>query len=92
MGRKDCSVFHPSVQPVFFRIGAVLVPIGSGHGAVASRPIHLNDGVKALELDPRSVGCELPIGFGVAGVPVAHPGGDLLGEGLFVWDAPIQAL
>src|ERR1700730_10115853 len=38
-------------------------------------------------------GCgELPIGLGVVGVSILLPSGDFIDEGLFVWDAAIEAL
>ena len=40
-----------------------------------------------LEFDARVWGCEMPIGFCVIGITVVLPGGDFLGEGLFVGDA-----
>ena len=35
---------------------------------------------------------ELPIGLGVVGVSILLPSGDFIDEGLFVWDAAIEAL
>jgi hypothetical protein len=44
------------------------------------------------ELDAVGVGCAVPVCPGVAAVAVSDPGGDLFGPGLFVRDAPIEAL
>ena len=45
-----------------------------------------------LEFDAGVWRCEVPVGRGVIGVAVALPGGDFLDEGLFVGDAPGEAL
>jgi hypothetical protein len=45
-----------------------------------------------LEFDASVWGCEAPIGLGVIGVAVLLPGGDFLGEDLFLGDAAIEAL
>jgi hypothetical protein len=50
---------------------------------VRVQPFELNAGVR---------GCELPVGFGVMGVAIFLPSGDLGGQGLFVGDAAIQTL
>ena len=45
-----------------------------------------------LEFD-RGISCgELPIGVGVVGVSIILPSCDFVDEGLFVWDAAIEAL
>jgi hypothetical protein len=45
-----------------------------------------------LEFDASISGCKLPIGFGVAGVSVVLPCGDLVDQGLFVGDTTIETL
>jgi hypothetical protein len=45
-----------------------------------------------LEFDT-GVRCgELPVGLGVVDVSIVLPSRDLVDEGLFVWDAPLEAL
>jgi hypothetical protein len=44
------------------------------------------------EFDPCVGGCEVPVGFGVSGIAVVLPGGDFIDQGLFVWDAALEAL
>ena len=34
----------------------------------------------------------MPVGFGVSGIAVVLPGGDLVDQGLFVRDAAVEAL
>ena len=45
-----------------------------------------------LEFDTSVWGCEVPIGRGVAGIAITLRGGDFIGQGLFVRNAPIEAL
>jgi hypothetical protein len=45
-----------------------------------------------LELDAGGVGCEVPVCLGVVEIAMPHPGGDLFGQCLLVWNAPIEAL
>jgi hypothetical protein len=45
-----------------------------------------------LEFDTGRFGCELPVCLGVMGVAVMLPGGDFVGEGLFVGNATVEAL
>ena len=45
-----------------------------------------------FELDAGGVGCEVPVCLGISAVAMLDPGCDLLGEGLLVGDAPIEAL
>ena len=45
-----------------------------------------------FKFDTGGFGCELPVCLGVMGVAVVFPGGDFLNEGLFVGNAPIEAL
>ena len=45
-----------------------------------------------LKFDAGIFGGELPVGVGVVGIVVVLPGGDFVGEGLFVGDAAIEAL
>jgi len=45
-----------------------------------------------LEFDASVWGCETPIGFGVIGIAVMLPGGDLVSEDLFIGDAAVEAL
>ena len=45
-----------------------------------------------LKLDSSVWGCEVPIGLGVIGIAVLLPGGNFLDEGLFVWNAAVEAL
>jgi hypothetical protein len=45
-----------------------------------------------LEFDPGIGSCEVPVGFGFAGIAVVLPGGDFLDEGLFVGDLAVEAL
>jgi hypothetical protein len=49
-------------------------------------------GVQPFEFDAGVVSRELPIGFGVAFVPVAFPGRDFFLEGVLVGDAAAEAL
>jgi len=45
-----------------------------------------------LEFDACVRGCEVPVGLGASGISVVLPGGDFVGEGLFVGDAAVEAL
>ncbi len=45
-----------------------------------------------LEFDTGACCGELPIGLGVVGISIIFPSCDFVGEGLFVRDAPIEAL
>ena len=45
-----------------------------------------------LEFDAGVLGCELPIGFGVMGIAVSFPCGDLVDEDLLGGDAPVETL
>src|ERR1700704_142536 len=45
-----------------------------------------------LEFDAGGIGCELPVGFGVMGIAVSLPCGDVVDEDLLVGDAAVEAL
>jgi hypothetical protein len=45
-----------------------------------------------LEFDASVWGCEVPVGFGVACIAVAFPGGDFVDEGWFVGNTAVEAL
>jgi hypothetical protein len=45
-----------------------------------------------LQFDACNGGCEVPFGLGVDGISVMLPGGDFIDEGLFVWNAAVEAL
>jgi hypothetical protein len=57
-----------------------------------TRPIRSDCGVKVLEFDTGVRGCEVPVCFCVMGIAILLPGGDFVDEGLFVWNAPVEAL
>jgi hypothetical protein len=45
-----------------------------------------------LEFDAGGIGCELPVGFGVMGIAVSLPCGDLVDEDLLVGDVAAETL
>jgi len=45
-----------------------------------------------LEFDAGVIGCELPVGFGVMGIAISLPSGDLMDEDSLVGDAAVEAL
>jgi hypothetical protein len=45
-----------------------------------------------LEFDASIFCGELPVGLGVVGIAVVHPGGDFLDESLFVGNTAIETL
>jgi hypothetical protein len=47
-------------------------------------------GLQAFEFDASVLCCEAPIGDGVMSVSLLDPGGDLVGDPLFVGDAAIE--
>jgi hypothetical protein len=79
------GVFHLRGQPRIRR-GA------EDHGQGGSRLIPSDCGVKVLEFYAGILRCEVPVCFCVIGITVVFPGGDLVDEGLFIRDAPVEAL
>jgi hypothetical protein len=59
---------------------------------IASGSIRSKRRVQVFKFDAGVVGCEVPLGDGVSFVSVADPGGDLIGDCLFVGDAPVETL
>jgi hypothetical protein len=45
-----------------------------------------------FEFDTGILRCEVPVCLCVIGITVLLPGGDLVAEGLFIRDAPFEAL
>jgi hypothetical protein len=45
-----------------------------------------------LEFDASVGSCEVPIGFGMVRIAIVLPGGDFIGDGLFVGNAAVEAL
>lgn len=63
-----------------------------GTALLVARFTQIDGLLKVFEFDPGVGSCEVPVGFGFAGIAVVLPGGDFLDESLFVGDPAIEAL
>ena len=96
-------VHMPDTQVSIVRLDMMRLPLGIltgigfiGGGAILRLAVtqlsHSHCRIQPLQFHAGVGGGELPVGFGVVLVATGFPGGDFVGQGLFVWDSPVETL